>query len=554
MEITKYYAKPIHNTWAKTGYLFNFGEKGKWFLCEYLSFNRPALMEKFYEQNEPVEDIVYGGYQKFDKVDNLDEDVNFENMINELYNKGLIKADSELDKFYKSQKSKGENSDVQKLNSKQFHIRYLGVQNFRNLNAFTEFEFRGISFVTGRNNSGKSSVLKAFLLLAELHYDPRLDAFVINDSKGLNLEMNELASHQSAQDNIKIAINLNFRLKQYVNEQLKIEFSFQNIQDDKCLILKDVVVDFVDKFIDHKFILKLSDIDGAKKLEIETAVIEDLEDSLILVYDFDKSVKGLGFNTLFNLQNEALPLINLLSNFWNQEKINISETLLSELEGLFADIADIVGQNLKNNIVHVKSLRSENARSFDEEKSQLGETLGFLNTANPNSVEMNKLYDWLKEFGLDKKWKVDKLPNGSYKLIFEKRNIADLGFGYMQIFTVLVQSIFAAYNGKSIVVIEEPESNLHPNLQSKLAELFHDIHNEFGTQFIIETHSEYMIRKCQVIIKNNPESFHKYLIHYVQDEKNGNSYQIYIHRDGYLSEVFQPNFFDESLNNINELL
>ena len=54
-----------------------------------------------------------------------------------------------------------------------------------------------------------------------------------------------------------------------------------------------------------------------------------------------------------------------------------------------------------------------------------------------------------------------------------------------------------------IVIIEEPEMNLHPKYQSLLADLFLELSERYGFRFIIETHSEYMIRKTQVEVKNS---------------------------------------------------
>ncbi len=48
-----------------------------------------------------------------------------------------------------------------------------------------------------------------------------------------------------------------------------------------------------------------------------------------------------------------------------------------------------------------------------------------------------------------------------------------------------------------MVLLEEPESNLHPNLQSKLADFLIDASDRFGIKWVIETHSEYFIRKLQ---------------------------------------------------------
>lgn len=43
---------------------------------------------------------------------------------------------------------------------------------------------------------------------------------------------------------------------------------------------------------------------------------------------------------------------------------------------------------------------------------------------------------------------------------------------------------------------------MHPMLQSKLADLFFNLNTEYGIRFLIETHSEYLIRRSQVIVGN----------------------------------------------------
>ena len=54
--------------------------------------------------------------------------------------------------------------------------------------------------------------------------------------------------------------------------------------------------------------------------------------------------------------------------------------------------------------------------------------------------------------------------------------------------------------GYDTIIVEEPETNLHPATQSILAELFVEASRQFNIQFIIETHSEYLIRKFQALI------------------------------------------------------
>lgn len=143
--------------------------------------------------------------------------------------------------------------------------------------------------------------------------------------------------------------------------------------------------------------------------------------------------------------------------------------------------------------------------------------------------------------------------------------LSDVGFGLSQLTALLLK--FAPWtqatnrhHGKSnIFLIEEPESNLHPKFQSQLANLFLDAKEKFNHQFIIETHSEYMIRKFQYLVakgKMKPEDIVIYYLHDPNDIPEGEKQvkKIEILPDGSLSDDFGPGFFDEAANWELELL
>ena len=52
----------------------------------------------------------------------------------------------------------------------------------------------------------------------------------------------------------------------------------------------------------------------------------------------------------------------------------------------------------------------------------------------------------------------------------------------------------------STVILEEPEIHLHPLAQSVLAELFVEVSQKRQVQFIVETHSEHLFRRMQILV------------------------------------------------------
>lgn len=101
-----------------------------------------------------------------------------------------------------------------------------------------------------------------------------------------------------------------------------------------------------------------------------------------------------------------------------------------------------------------------------------------------------------------------------------------------------------------VVLLEEPETNLHPNLQSKLADFLLDASKRFNIQFIIETHSEYLIRKLQYLVATKetyPKDVALYYFHDPENVPQGEEQvkKIEILENGKLSDHFGTGFFDE---------
>ncbi len=133
---------------------------------------------------------------------------------------------------------------------------------------------------------------------------------------------------------------------------------------------------------------------------------------------------------------------------------------------------------------------------------------GVAQQAKPGSAgEAGRIFreaeQWLKTLEIADGLQVRALGSSArYELLVKHRdavvNLKDVGVGVSQVIPVVVAALFAKPG--HIVIIEEPESHLHPLAQAKLAELLAKISAERGVQFIVETHSEHLFRRLQTLI------------------------------------------------------
>ena len=171
---------------------------------------------------------------------------------------------------------------------------------------------------------------------------------------------------------------------------------------------------------------------------------------------------------------------------------------------------------------------------------------------------------------------IDKDGEGGIKVFLErdgeKRLLADEGYGITQLVSLLMlidNAIKPAetriipwkdgkpdfdglyhYRAPQVICIEEPEVHLHPKYQSLLADMFVEAYKMYNIHFVIETHSEYLIRKLQIMVadKENKLTSNEVSINYVDKDEYGISHnrQIKIQEDGRLSEPFGEGFYDEA--------
>ena len=255
---------------------------------------------------------------------------------------------------------------------------------------------------------------------------------------------------------------------------------------------------------------------------------------------------------------------------------------------------EVFNPKFTENVEYIDSTSAAIRRTYSaEDSNKMSGALLDYNRSKTNDKEWSDVFatdtyyhkpgifvnHWLEEFlGKGSKINTTGDDEGSIKVFIErngeKRLLADEGYGITQLVSLLLlidNSIMPANEKKpqtpwrdgrpdpsklfferypKVICVEEPEVHLHPEYQSKLAMMFVEAYQKYNIHFIIETHSEYLIRKLQVMVadKKNALSPNDVSLNYVEKDENGVSHnrQIKIQEDGFLGDSFGPGFFDEA--------
>jgi predicted ATPase len=221
--------------------------------------------------------------------------------------------------------------------------------------------------------------------------------------------------------------------------------------------------------------------------------------------------------------------------------------------------------SILDSIDYIPSVRNVVQRNYNNGTSEnyFTKLLNQLQQSNFKKEAIDFLNKYVIEFEIADAVEIDLSDDGSISNIYlfknnQPINLADVGYGISQLLPILlriaiyINSICPDYKTNScILIIEEPETNLHPALQSKLADLFIDCYKQYNIQFILETHSEYLIRKMQFLTARKeiaPSDTQLYYFNSPNKIADGQEqiYEININESGQLSRDFGPGFFDEA--------
>lgn len=166
------------------------------------------------------------------------------------------------------------------------------------------------------------------------------------------------------------------------------------------------------------------------------------------------------------------------------------------------------------------------------------------------SPNVEVLRTWLEQVGLASNITLDRLKASFHSLVVGDRlgyraNVVDAGFGFSQVFPILMEALYAPSG--STLLLEQPEIHLNPSVQAGLADIFVDLVKRTGKQFIVETHSEHLISRIRTAIGRGDIDASEVLVYYCSLGERGGEARLLPISDLGEFESWPDGFFEEEI-------
>jgi predicted ATPase len=534
-------------------------------------------------------------------------------------------------------------------------MKKIAFKNFRRFQEFPTLDLGNISIMVGRNNSGKSTMVKAILLVLdylqnqqynefsftnksledanivtfgraknnksksnEIVFDIELDGFYISifiygDEQDTYANVSKLLI---SDDNSKIYFEINYNQKIISISKKNAPVIETNI--DSYLTLNNELKDLNSEIQKEDF--KKTTPDGIRILDRYNNLLNKLND-FNQIFEKNKGNESYLFEKQYPIKldaninkTEETVLQEFISDFiyindTEIKKIKVIRNNYVHKTGDYENIEENLETIINNDItlddnssrpliqqleekiqelVDIDNYKSELKKSINKAVQIINETQIYYLGANPSKqsalfsirdkqnnlaqaiheFKQFKIYPehdeyffvkkWMKEFEVGEDFHIEFYAGEAYEFYVidkdgDKAHLADKGMGSLQIMMLILKVAIIMRKHKGTInnvtiIVEEPELNLHPEFQGKLTDFFHDVNKEHHISFIIETHSEYLIRKSQnIVVKEsytdeeglNPNPFKVFYF----DLENG-PYEMKYQENGKFDRKFGKGFFD----------
>lgn len=505
----------------------------------------------------------------------------------------------------------------------------IGFHNFRRFSDFKPIEYNDVTFLVGRNNSGKSTLVKALILIDDFLKSDSVNYFSFSQKnvEDVNIVTYGRAKNSSANKKSEDFIGFDFRQD---------DFGVHIVVSGKVDSTTVNVIDFT--ITDHSQNLKYSIEPQYGQITYKKLNKSDKEDSTLTENatlsilqeqqkDLKKQIKSIEekssseyihLNHQLNALKTKIKELKSVTKKESSGEMDFSITHLymdDSISDIFEDtIGDAVFRYKKDyneiqkgkkpdpffadykafynneNVIHKSvdnflalikntriaylgaSLTKQSALfAIRDKNNALAQAIHEFKQLNVNSGEESYrfLLNWMgiENFDIGTNLEINMHAGEAYEVLIEsngaKIHLADKGMGSIQAMLLILRLATIIHKKQKdkkdyTVIIEEPELNLHPALQSKLTDLFFAVSTEFGIKLIIETHSEYIIRRSQVLVAEKELEIapneNPFCVFYFPKENGQLPYRMNYNSDGVFDRNFGEGFFDAASSSTLELL
>ena len=517
-------------------------------------------------------------------------------------------------------------------------INRIGFKNFRRFTNFPEIDLGGITILVGGNNAGKSTLVKAMLLMRDF-LKSRIKR--VEDTKNIfrtftrpqfsfdaehanigdfyrafcrqSSRKEDTISFTMAIDKFHFTVSIQGERKSGIipevnmiavsNEYRGVSFTFDFLKGQMTALFgydrearnNDLTENYsVEQRIKdlNEALSKSKDLGEISNIKLELEQLErrshllslrdvfaessEMRVTIDMAYFIGDNVGKMVIPELikgFVYYSETGTLGDKRSKEYKTQEAN--KSILKGKKSLILDISEEIEKVISSQTIEYiyahsvnhSSIYAECANSSDYTKRTIHEF--YTSRISRGDEEFSLIEEWLNKFEIGDSLKVYPVKGANYSfVIFDEVNpeitdpeeenypggidLADKGMGSIQLVVLLLRlaTLIRKFKGQQLtILLEEPEQNLHPAMQSKLTELVHEVNEKFGVRFVIETHSEYLVRRSQVIVAKKYDTEEKakenpFRIYYLP--QNGAPYSIGYTLNGRLTNKFESGFFDEA--------
>lgn len=365
------------------------------------------------------------------------------------------------------------------------------VENIRSFAGRHEYEVRPLTILVGENSSGKSTFLAALAAVSDPVSFPGI--------AGLNKPPYDLgtfdtiATYKGGRGGRAKAFSFGYsRSASVEHEELSVVATFISDEGEARIRQLDLSAGDVGAKLTwsrDRIAMKISGIEGAEII--------------------DSSVPG-------DIQQLSLLTLPSLVSFigsaaFRDDRGDRDPKLVMGLYRKLERVTDAWARSAPR-ATSIAPIRSEPKRTYDrlsEEYDPSGDHVPYVLARlllQGDAGKRKKLQDALVDFGQD---------SGLFRNITVKRlgtkpgdpfqvqitvggpsvNLSDVGYGVSQSLPIIVESILRATNAR--ILLQQPEVHLHPRAQAALGSFFARLVAEEHRQFVIETHSDYLIDRVR---------------------------------------------------------